>query len=188
MPKFFNQNCAVVYVDDSADDHFLLQLSVRRTQTPLHIQPFFSAEPAIAYLKGEPPFEDRRVYPFPAFLLCDYDLKISLGPDLVKALRAITSCASLPIIMFSGSDDKGSVLRSYLAGANHYLCKPATPARMDILVPSLYGCAVLETPNFQSLSNLQEYQPHPRSARPAASGSRSEIASSDSPIETRPSR
>jgi CheY-like chemotaxis protein len=162
MPKFFNRNCAAVYVDDSPDDHLLFQHAVSRTQTPLHIQPFFSAEPAIAYLKGERPFEDRRVYPFPAFLLCDYDLKLSEAPDVVRAIRAIPFCAALPIIIFSGSDDKGCVHRSYFAGADHYLCKPASADRLDAIARALYDCAMLAPRTFQTISGLQEYQPRPQ--------------------------
>jgi CheY-like chemotaxis protein len=166
VPKFFNRKCAAIYVDDSPDDLFLFQHSVVRTGTLLHIQPFFSAEPPIAYLKGEPPFEDRRVYPFPAFLLCDYDLKISQGPDLVSAIRAIPLCEDLPIIIFSSSDDKGCVLASYLAGADSYLCKPSVPARLDILIQTLYACAASEPRSFEPLSGLPEYQPRPQPARP----------------------
>jgi hypothetical protein len=110
MPKFFNRNCAVVYVDDSADDHFLLQHAVRASETPLHVQPFFSFEPAIAYLKGECPFHDKRVYPFPAFLLCYYDLRTSEAPQVVTAVRALPSGSALPIIIFSGSSDPGCIL------------------------------------------------------------------------------
>lgn len=113
------------------------------------------------YLNG-PLFVDRRVFPFPEFILCDYDLKISLGSDLVSALRAIPSCAALPIIMFSGSLDQACVLSSYAAGANAYLCKPSVPNRLDILVQTLYVCATSVPANFDRLKYLEEYQPPPQ--------------------------
>ena len=168
MPKFFNRNCAVVYIDDSVDDHFLFQHAVSTSETPLHVQPFFSFAPAIAYLKGETPFDDKRVYPFPAFLLCDYDLRISKAPQVVAAVRALPSGSALPIIVFSGSSDPGCILRSYLAGADHYLRKPTSPARMVILVRSLYDCAMLSPKNFAELAALQEHQPRPTSTRDSA--------------------
>jgi response regulator RpfG family c-di-GMP phosphodiesterase len=184
MPKFFNRKFAAIYVDDSPDDHFLFQHSVVRTEIPLHVQPFFSAEPAITYLKGEPPFEDRRVYPSPAFLLCDFDLKISRGSDLISAVRAIPLCEDLPIILFSGSDDKSCVLVSYLAGADFFLCKPTAPGRLDIVVQTLYVCASSEPRSFERLSHLPEYQPRPqaaaRSKGPAASAEPPFAASSRS--------
>lgn len=117
----------------------------------------------MAYLKGDPPFEDKRPCPFPAFLLCDYDLTISQGPQLVTAVRAIPSCATLPIIIFSGSDDQRCIIRSYLAGADHYLCKPASTPRLDTLVRCLYHCAMLTPKTFQTLRGLKEYHPHPQS-------------------------
>lgn len=166
MPKFFNRECAVVYVDDSADDQFLFQLAVSKSELPLHVQTFFSAEPVITYLKGEPPFHDRRVHPVPAFLLCDYDLKLSEGPELVAAVRKIPSCATLPLIMFSGSDDKGCVLRSYLSGADHYLCKPFLTERTVRLVRSLYHGAMLNPRSFDEITTLPEYQRRPPQCEP----------------------
>lgn len=158
MSKTARLTCAVIYVDDSQDDHFLFQNSVWNTKTPIHLQPFFSAEPALVHLKGEHPFQDKRAYPFPDFLLCDYDLKSSQAPELITAVRAIPSCLALPIVVFSSSDDQACVARSYAAGADHYLCKPGSMARLDEVVRSLHRCAMLNPASFHSLSDLKEHQ------------------------------
>ena len=47
--------CCVLYIDHSAANHFLFQRAVAKTEMPLHIQPFFSGEPAMAYLRSEAP-------------------------------------------------------------------------------------------------------------------------------------
>jgi len=168
VPRLFGRKCALVYVDDSPDDHFLLQHSVLTTETPFHIQPFFSAEPAIAYVKGDPPFQDGSVNPFPTLVLCDYDLKISQGPELVSVLRAIPSCANLPIFMFSSSDDQSWVLASHAAGADGYLCKPSGAGRLDTLVRTLYACTMSEPRRFEVLTLLPEYRPFPHTTTPSA--------------------
>src|SRR6266436_6129445 len=113
MPKYLKPRCPILYVDDSADDHCLLQAAATRTQPPLLIQPFFSGDPAIAYLKGELPFGDVSVYPRPHLVLCDYDLAATSGLALVAAVRAASPCADLPIIMFSGFGSSDSVANSY---------------------------------------------------------------------------
>ena len=172
MSSSVRLNCPVLYVDDSSDDHFLVQRAAINTETPLQIQPFFSGEPAIAYLKHIPPFQDIAVYPSPYFLLCDYDLGTTKGHDLVAAVRSIATCANLPIIMFSGADGDDSVAKSYLAGADHFLCKPLQTARLEILVQTLYACAMSTPTCFDALIRLSEYEPCPATGHPAYAASR----------------
>jgi CheY-like chemotaxis protein len=160
VPKLFSRKCALVYVDDCDDDHFLLESAALKTELPIRIQSFISAKPALAYLKGEPPFQNRRRNPFPALLLCDYDLKVSQGPEFVRAARCIPSCAGIPIIMFSNSDDQGCVLASYAAGADGYLLKPCDTSRLEAIVETLYVCAISASREFEALTRLEEFQ-HP---------------------------
>jgi CheY-like chemotaxis protein len=158
MSKSFRPKCPLVYIDDSADDHFLFQQAALQTETPLQIQPFFSADPAIAYLKGKAPFADTIIYPPPFLLLCDYDLGTANGSDVVAAIRDISSCASLPIIMFSGSAVDDAVAKSYAAGADYFLCKPTASHRLEVLVQTFYACATANPRNFDALVRLPEYQ------------------------------
>src|SRR5215475_7526636 len=161
MPKYLKPRCPILYVDDSPDDHSLLQAAATRTRTPLLFQPFFSADPAIAYLKGELPFGDVTVYPRPHLVLCDYDLGATNGSALVAAVRAASPCADLPIIVYSGFGNDDTAAKSYEAGADYFLCKPFALARLDALVRTLYACATSQPPNFHALLRLPEHKPHP---------------------------
>jgi CheY-like chemotaxis protein len=160
-----HRKCSVLYIDDSADNHLLFQHAVVKTETPLHIQPFVSGEPAIAYLRLEAPFAGLSVDPYPSFILCDYDLGSCQGDDLVAAIRAIHSSAALPIIMLSDLGGDNSVANSYQAGADLFLRKPTTPSRLAIIVRTLYACAVSNPRNFNPLMRLLEYQLRPAKSR-----------------------
>jgi len=157
MKKFFT----VPYIDDSSDNQSHFQESVIRTETPLHIQPFLSAGPAMTYLYGEPPFENQKIYPLPAFLLCSADLKVSRSSDVITRVRTISTCAALPIIMLGKAYDDAGVSKCYAAGANHFLHKPRAPARLDVLVQALYACAALAPPSFAGLSDVLEHHRYP---------------------------
>jgi DNA-binding response OmpR family regulator len=161
MRSYLKPRCPILYVDDSSDDHCLLQAAATRTQTPLLIQPFFSVDPAIAYLKGEPPFGDVTVYPRPRLVLCDYNLGATNGSALVAAIRAASPCSDLPIIMFSGFGGDDTVANSYEAGADYFLCKPISSSRLDALVRTLYACATSQPSNFRALLRLPEHKAHP---------------------------
>ena len=131
----------VLSVDGNIADQSRLQDAVIRTETPFHIQPFFAPEAALTYLRGEPPFDNRKIYPFPSLILCNDDLKSTnddsdvsgKGSDVVARIRTISSCAGLPIIMLGESD-------CWEAGAGHFLHKPTSPTGLGIFVQSLYAC------------------------------------------------
>jgi CheY-like chemotaxis protein len=158
MSTYAPGKCPVLYVDDSSDDRFFFQRSALQTQTPFHIQPCFCADAALAYLIGEAPFDDRLFYPWPAFILCDYDLGTSTGSDLVSDIRALPSCRALPIVIFSGVGGNDCVVKCYAAGADHFLRKPSTPDRLNIIVQTLYACATSAAGCFDALKRLEEYQ------------------------------
>ena len=160
MNEFFT----VPYVDDRLDNQTRFQKSVLRTETPLHIQPFLSAGPAMTYLHGKPPFENRNIYPLPAFLLCSADLKAGNSSNFVARIRSISTCAALPIIMLGKGYDDASVSRCYAAGADHFIHNPRAPARLDVIVQALYACAALATPSFDGLSEVPGHQRGPQSS------------------------
>ena len=163
--------CSVLYIDNSADDHFLFQCAVVKSETPLHIQPFFSGEPAIAYLKDQAPFAGLSVYPYPSFVLYDHDPGSSKGDNLTSAVRAFHPSAGLPIIILSDSADDTSVANSYQTGVDHFVRKPTTSTRLAIIVQTLYDCAMSNPRDFNALTRLPEYEPRPaasRAAKPAS--------------------
>jgi len=145
MKRFFT----LLSVDGSRADQSLLQDAVIRTETPFHIQPLFSSRPVITYLRGDPPFDNRKIYPFPTLILCDDGLKSrkndseisGKSSDFVARIRAISSSAVFPIIMLGKSQGHDSVSQCYEAGAGHFLHKPTSSGGLDILVQALYACA-----------------------------------------------
>lgn len=160
MLQLSDGKCPILYLDDNSDDHFFFRRSTLRTETPFHIEHFSSAEPALAYLRGDAPYGDRMFHPWPAFLLCDYCLRTTLCHDLVSSIRATPSCRALSVIIFSDAISDGSLTGLYEAGADHFLRKPV-PDRLDIIVQSLYGCATSKPRCFDSLKLLQEHRPKP---------------------------
>jgi len=158
MSDTVRSKCPIIHVDDNADDRFFFQHAAKRTETPFHIQPFCFDEPAIAYLKQEAPFADIAVYPPPYFILCDYNPNSAKGHDLVMAIRSLGPLANLPVIMFSGSIGTNSAARCYEAGADHFLRKPHGTGRLDIVVQTLYACAMSTPQSFDALARLDEYQ------------------------------
>ena len=58
------------------------------------------------------------------FILVDYDMPGMAGLEFIRAVRAKTAFANIPIIMVSSREDVTSVDDAYQAGANFYDTKP----------------------------------------------------------------
>ena len=114
----------------------------------------------MAYIAGAGPFQDRRAFPFPEFVLLDYDLKATIAPRVIEAIRKLPHAQSLPIVIYSNSADQADALRCFQAGAEHYLIKPAKLSRVRIILQTLYRCATAEPPHYLALEGLEEHHWH----------------------------
>lgn len=78
----------------------------------------------IGYLKGDPPFGDRKAYPLPALVLLDIKLPGVDGFEVLRWIRAQSNFARLCVVMLTSSDEVRLVNRAYQLGANSFLVKP----------------------------------------------------------------
>jgi CheY-like chemotaxis protein len=144
MKRFFT----LLSADGNRTDQAGLHEAVIRTEIPFHIQPLFSPHPVMNYLRGESPFDNRKIYPFPTLILCDDGLERSRddpeatgeGWGVLANIRAISSCANLPIIMLGESQTHHPLSDWYEPGACHFLHKPTSAAGWGGLVEGLYTC------------------------------------------------
>jgi len=160
MNASFGKVCSFLHVDDSADELYFVREVAALTGLPFHIEPFLNADEALAYISGEGPFQDRRAYPVPDFLLLDYDLKATVAPRVIDAMRKLPHGKSLPIVVYSNSADQADALRCYQAGGSQYLVKPARLSRVRVILETLYQCATSKPPDFQLIESLREHRWH----------------------------
>jgi two-component system, chemotaxis family, chemotaxis protein CheY len=71
-------------------------------------------------------------------MLCDINMPEMTGPELVKHVRGLPSCAKTKIIMVSTETAQGIVDDVLASGANGYITKPFTPEKFkEKLTPLL---------------------------------------------------
>jgi DNA-binding response OmpR family regulator len=127
---------SVLVADDSHNDFLVFQLACRKAGWPHKLFRVHDGEEALAYLKGDPPFADRELWPFPDIVVLDAKMPKMNGFELLMSLRERADIL-VPIVMLSGSivsEDKSRALR---LGAADYLTKPAETSEMVALVQSL---------------------------------------------------
>ena len=115
---------AVLVVEDSADDLFLIQKAVERAQCDLCFRYVRDGEEAIAYLQGAAPYGDRDACPFPALVLLDLGLPKMDGFQVLEWIRSTRLCEDLEVFVLTGRDDPAQIERAKRAGADTVIAKP----------------------------------------------------------------
>ena len=66
----------------------------------------------------------------PSLILLDLNLRGQDGCDFLKRLRSDPRFATIPVVIFTISDDQQDLARCYASGANGYVIKPGTFAEL----------------------------------------------------------
>ena len=124
--NFMNETQTILLVDDSENDICLVRIAFREAEIINPIQAAHNGEEAIAYLQGDPPFDDPRRFPLPAVMLLDLNMPRRNGFEVLEWLRAQPGLKRLTVIILTASLREEDVDRSFDLGANSFLVKPSS--------------------------------------------------------------
>jgi CheY-like chemotaxis protein len=113
----------VLVVEDSADDVRLLERASRQVPGGLAFHSVPSGEEAIAYLKGEGPFADRKAHPIPDLVLLDVGLPGMDGFDVLTWIRTQPELKDLKVFVWTDAGQPEVLHRATQAGANRLVPK-----------------------------------------------------------------
>jgi CheY-like chemotaxis protein len=151
----------VLYAEDEDNDAFLMQRAFAKAgvANPLHVVSDGSA--AIRYLSGTGEYSDRRRFPAPCLLLLDLNLPRQSGLEVLEWTRRQPSLRSLPIVILTSSSQDRDIGSAYTLGANGYLVKPPSSARLIELVSSLRDVCLVPDKNSEGWFDIKGNQPPP---------------------------
>ncbi|MFT5468275.1 MAG: CheY-like chemotaxis protein [Verrucomicrobiales bacterium] len=109
-------------VEDDDDHAQLIARNLRGERAGNVLNRAHDGVEALAYLRKEPPFEDA---PRPDVILLDLKMPKLDGHEVLKAIRADSNLASIPVIIITTSDAESDRSRAYEHHVNSYLVKPA---------------------------------------------------------------
>lgn len=108
----------LILVEDSEADARVVLRAVERENLEVDVVHLPSAEQAETYLRDKTDAASRRL------ILLDLNLPGADGFSLLERLKQSADTASLPVVVWSSSDQSADVARAYQSGANCYLVKP----------------------------------------------------------------
>jgi CheY-like chemotaxis protein len=125
----------VLLVEDDPSDFRLIQRAFARLDQPLNITRLTNGDEVVDYLAGRPPYENRALYPIPSLVLLDIKLPRRSGFEVLSWIRSQRSAIKrLPVVILSSSLHSADINRAYDLGANSYLAKPETAAKLAEMV------------------------------------------------------
>jgi CheY-like chemotaxis protein len=114
----------ILVIEDNNDDVLLIQRAFDRAMVGNPLEIVRSGPEAVAYLNGDPPFEDRTQHPLPGLVLLDIKLPLMDGFEVLKWIRSRADLAPVSVVMLTSSDHIRDVNLAYQLGANSFLVKP----------------------------------------------------------------
>jgi CheY-like chemotaxis protein len=129
----------VLYVEDDENDAFFMERAFQLAEIGNLLRTVKSGQLAIDYLSGIGKFEGPEKRLSPSLVLLDLKMPLLSGLDVLDWIRSTPSTNTLPVIMFTSSNQNKDIHESYLRGANGFLIKPGKPAELLTVVTGIKG-------------------------------------------------
>lgn len=136
----------ILIADDNDDDRFLIERALKRAASGLSVQSVASGQEAVAYLNGAGTYADRRLFPYPSFVITDCEMPDGDGFSVLRRLQA-SAPAPVRVMMLSSSDDPEHSRRAYGLGASSYCIKPQDATALVPIVSKFLDPPARETVN-----------------------------------------
>jgi CheY-like chemotaxis protein len=114
----------VLLVDDSQNDAMLMRTVFERAGFVQPMRCVVDGDDAIAYLRGDGLYSDRKKYPLPTTVLLDLNMPRKNGFEVLEWIRQQPALRRLRVYILSASSRAQDIERAYDLGANSYLVKP----------------------------------------------------------------
>jgi CheY-like chemotaxis protein len=139
------QNATVLLAEDDSEDVFLTHRAFKRARLANPLQVVRDGEQALAYLQGDPPYDDRTQYPLPILVLLDLNMPKIDGFQVLEWIKKQPSFSTIPVAILTTSDHDPHVMRAFHLGADSYLMKPPDAEALLALVQRIHAYWLIVT-------------------------------------------
>lgn len=112
---------SILLIEDSPDECELFRKALEQTGFDISLFTQHDVDSALLFLSNRSPNE-----PPATVVLLDWNLQVACGDKFLIRLRSDGRFASIPVVVFTTSDDSSDVVAGYRHGANGYVVKPNT--------------------------------------------------------------
>jgi len=116
--------------DDDPDDRFLTQEACRELMSCGDLRFVEDGEKLMHYLRRQGEYADPRVSPRPKLILLDLNMPKKDGRRALAEIKGDPNLRSIPVAIWTTSEEKEDRIQCLEAGADHYVTKPAGYAEL----------------------------------------------------------
>ena len=122
----------ILLADDSSDDCKIVQMALARLEIPCRLKTVPDGDALLQTLKGlgKPLEAGER----PTLILLDLNLPVKSGLEALQEIKSDPQLSSIPVIIWSTSENPLDISQSYKLGSNTFFSKPDS---FDKVVESL---------------------------------------------------
>lgn len=124
----------VLLVDDNPADSDLTSEVLTNRKQQLHVNVVTDGSQAISFLRHQGKYLEA---PNPDLVVLDLNLPCKDGREVLADVKTDPALATIPIVIFTTSQARSDITRSYELGANCYLHKPGNLPDFVALVQSM---------------------------------------------------
>lgn len=114
-------HASILLIEDSPGECELFRMALAQVGGDIPLVTRDSLDSALEFLSNHGAQEL-----LPAIVVLDWHLRKSCGDRFLSRLRSDGRYASIPVVVFTTSDDPSDVAAGYRHGANSYVVKPGT--------------------------------------------------------------
>ncbi len=128
------QPLRLLLVEDNPGDVMLFREAIKEYKIANQLAVVTDGEAALAYVRGEPPYEDAAR---PDLVLLDLNLPRLDGQAVLAELKRDERTRTIPVVVMTSSQAETDILRSYELQANCYVTKPLDFDQFMMVVRSI---------------------------------------------------
>lgn len=120
----------LLIVEDSNEDYEVLRGFVQQSPTNLSIQRCKNGDQALAFLYRTGDYMTCESAPRPGLIVLDLNLPGTDGREVLRRIKQDENLKSIPVVVFTTSDNPKDVADCYQYGVNSYIVKPINFAQL----------------------------------------------------------
>ncbi len=141
----------ILLIEDSTEDYIVAQYILRQV-TDRPIMRCRDGENAMDYLLRRGTYAEAQDAPRPALILLDLNLPAMDGCEVLRQIKQDARLRTIPVVVFTTSDQPHDIDVCYQLGANSYMVKPVDFERLRYTLELLmrYWFSVVTLPERRS--------------------------------------
>ena len=121
---------SILLIDDSPGECELFREALVKSRLDITLYTEHDADAALHFLRTQ--------QGLPSLTLLDWQLLDCHGDTFLKHVRSDTRLTSIPVVIFTTSDNAFDINAAYVNGANGYVVKPSTFDQLVNFITDLY--------------------------------------------------